>query len=264
MLNADQGQQDLSQPNTPLLDSDGFQHPNDHNSGSHKERNSIEKDAEKKINFTITKSYLNHMNNQFLKLEQILKVLMVNGKDYSGLINNYLCIILDSNFDNFAKILILKGVISQPRPIHSTEKKELLKYRELFEQNVKQLGDDLKLSKNNAVISNLVIDVNSLPQTLTNSRQLTATGTGTPPANSLKNFSSVLQASPLMAGSLQSLSPNINFASFMNKNNASPNFNKENFEKNLKEFAITSETSVKSLNENFKSNLGKFFNRGNE
>ncbi|GMM36540.1 Vps53 protein [Saccharomycopsis crataegensis] len=211
----------------------------------------------KKYNFNISKSYLNRMNSQFLKLEQLLKVLMVNSRDYSNLINNYLMIVQDTNFENFIKVLILKGVISQPKPIHSGEKKELLKYKEIFQKNMIELNISQDENSVNHFMTSLNVDANHLPQMIVSSPNSSGNQNNnavafnkfmtSPPTASLKNF---VQSSPIMSGSLQSLSPNLNNLNFSFKSNSSsssPNLiNKENLEKNLK------------------NNLGKFFNRNSE
>lgn len=196
---------------------------------------------ERKYNFSISKLYVTRLDSQFLKLEQILKVLMVSGKEHVDLVNNYLMIIQDYDFDNFIKILVLKGVLMQQRAIHSNEKKAIIKFKEIFEKSLMEL--DVDKSVRNPYISNLVVDPSQLPSHVANQIQNNPIVKFLPPSGSLKNFNSIISQSPLINNSLQSLSPNL---SFPFNGSGSPGLTKENLEKNFKEL-------------NLKQNLGKFF-----
>ncbi|ODV62001.1 Vps53p, partial [Ascoidea rubescens DSM 1968] len=70
--------------------------------------------SENKLAIKLSKSYFKTIDLQYNKFEKILKMIMIDNKDKDNLISNYFLIVGDKNFNNFLKILTLKGIVYSP------------------------------------------------------------------------------------------------------------------------------------------------------
>lgn len=161
------------------------------------------------------KTYTKHVENQFNKLDTVLKLLLTPTLPIDNLIMNYFQIIGDKSTANFVKFLKLKSIDPAQR----------FKYVEIF---------NLQISYQNTLIEESPI--------------LAAIQDDTPIVNSSNSTPTPTLKSP----DPEAKSPKLLNANFQN------NLKINNFEKNLRDFALTGETHVNKF-----KNFGKFFRKDN-
>ncbi|ODV83973.1 hypothetical protein CANARDRAFT_177154 [[Candida] arabinofermentans NRRL YB-2248] len=97
-------------------------------------------EGEKLSKSTVFNKYI---NNKILKIESVLKILMIQINPTNEFILNYFKLIKDSNFSNFIKILKLKGLLND----ESTYEKEKFKYLDHFKNQLRIYEQDEKLEQ---------------------------------------------------------------------------------------------------------------------
>lgn len=175
--------------------------------------------------FKINKNYEKYVNNQFNKIEILLKLLMTPNFPCENIVEVYFELIGDKSIHNFIKILELKNIsVQQQSP-----------YIETF--NLQLTTGDTDLLEESPILAKLEgTDPLPLPKSqASDSRLLTSVGT---------TIRSSLVGSPALGVSTKSKSPDLNNAI-------------NNIEKNLRGLALSSETR---FNENIK-NFGKLFRK---
>lgn len=199
-------------------------------------------DELKNSNEDISKLYTRLVNSQFKKIETLLKLLLTPTLPVDNLIENYFQLIGDKSVANFNKILNLKDIDSNQKA----------KYIDNFNLQLTLSNDLLDESP---ILSNL--DDNS--SNLTNnsedyqSQSIHPQSQPLPQQPDIKDLLSSKSPEPSLPEFLKSKSPRI-----LSNNSLKIN----NFEKNLREFALNGENQVNKFNENFK-NFGKLFRKDN-
>ncbi|CCG22767.1 Vps53 protein [Candida orthopsilosis Co 90-125] len=188
-----------------------------------------------------TKSYTKFVTNHFHELESILKILMVpQNMPVENFIESYFELIGGKSIANFTKILNLAKI----------DKSKQYKYIENYKLQLSIDNDDdgdsnaLTTHQNNQLLTNLEDDLDNLSASST---PVSATP-GPFSANRNNNNNNNNNTS---SGKLSS--PDIKSPKLL------PRMNQ--FEKNIRELALTGETHVSKFNENFRSNFGKLFRK---
>ncbi|KAI5955723.1 VPS53 [Candida jiufengensis] len=173
----------------------------------------------------ITKSYTKYVNNHFHELESIIKVLMIpNTTPIENYIESYFELIEGKSINNFTKLLNLKKI----------NKNDQFKYIENFKLQLSIENTTDQIS-NNHHINHLLNNLED--EEMLESSMITSTPTPKP----------IIHTSSTRISSPEIKSPNL-----------LPKMNQ--FEKNIRDLAMTGETHVNKFNENFK-NFGKFFRK---
>ncbi|KAI3404668.2 VPS53 [Candida oxycetoniae] len=174
-----------------------------------------------------SKSYLKYVNTHFQELESILKIIMVPNKPIENYIESYFELIGGRSVSNFIKILNLKKI---DKSVH-------YKYVDNFKLQL-SIDDDSSDHPHhiNQLLTNLEDDdMNQLGS---------GNGSGTGASGAIiAAIPGRLSSPPASGVSSPMLLPKMN-----------------QFEKNIRELAISGETHVSKLNENFR-NFGKFFRK---
>ena len=190
-----------------------------------------------------TKSYTKFVNSHFHELESILKILMVpQNMPVENFIELYFELIGGKSIANFTKILNLAKI----------EKSKQYKYIENYKlqlsiDNDDENGDANTTSHhNNQLLTNLEDDLDNLSASST---PVSATTPG--PFSAANRSTGNNNNNGYSSGKLSS--PDIKSPKLL------PRMNQ--FEKNIRELALTGETHVSKFNENFRSNFGKLFRK---
>lgn len=184
---------------------------------------------------TVSKLYVKLVNNQFHKLETLLKVLLTPILPIDNLIEIYFQLIGDKSVNNFRKILNLKDI----------PKAQQQKYIENFNLQLSMSNDLLDESP---ILHNLEDNEVQSHNDLVHPQSQPA-----PHQPDIKDLFLSKSPEPGLPDFLKSKSPKILANNSLKMNN---------LEKNLREFAINGESHVNKFNENFK-NFGKFFRKDN-
>ncbi|EDK43276.1 conserved hypothetical protein [Lodderomyces elongisporus NRRL YB-4239] len=202
-----------------------------------------------------SKSYTKHVQHHFQELESILRMLMVPNKPVENYIENYFELIGGRSVSNFIKVLNLKKI----------DRSVQYKYIENFKLQLTIDNDNDNNKKNNNSSSNdnqndadhphhstnLILTNLEDDEMVANSQHQTNNAAST---NSIlnSNKSSVNSNSVASRRTTASPIPGLTSPKLLPKMNQ--------FEKNIRELAISGETHVSKLNENFK-NFGRFFKK---
>ncbi|KAI5956097.1 VPS53 [Candida margitis] len=184
-----------------------------------------------------TKSYTKFVNNHFHELESILKILMVpQNMPVENFIESYFELIGGRSIANFTKILNLAKI----------DKSRQYKYVENYKLQLSIDNDDEANESSAAVSSSHQIN-----HLLTNLE------------DDMDNLSASSTPVSATAPSLSGGRTNQNSGKLSSPDIKSPKLlpRMNQFEKNIRELALTGETHVSKFNENFRSNFGKFFRK---
>lgn len=186
----------------------------------------------------VSKLYVKLVNNQFHKMETLLKLLLTPVLPVDNLIENYFQLIGDRSLSNFRKVLNLKNI----------SKSQQQKYIENFNLQLTMSNDLLDESP---ILHNL--EDNEVNPHIDDSSLLHPLSQPAPQQPDIKDLFLSKSPEPGLPDFLKSKSPKLLANNTLKMNN---------FEKNLREFAINGENHVNKFNENFK-NFGKFFRKDN-
>ncbi|KAI5966686.1 VPS53 [Candida theae] len=187
-----------------------------------------------------TKSYTKFVINHFHELESILKILMVpQTTPIENFIESYFELIGGRSIANFTKILNL-AQIDKSRQYTYIENYKLQLSIDNEDDDATATRDSAH-QKNNQLLTNLEDELDNLsasstPVSATIPQGPFSTSRGSNNASSAKLSSPDLKSPKLL-----------------------PRMNQ--FEKNIRDLALTGETHVSKFNENFRSNFGKFFRK---
>ncbi|ODV93159.1 hypothetical protein PACTADRAFT_87068 [Pachysolen tannophilus NRRL Y-2460] len=232
-----------------------------------------------------SKAYIRFINQSLGNIENILKLLLIQFKPIDNFVMNYFFIIGDRNFNNFIKILKIKGILPTSAQNINFNRVELSKYSKTFEEKLTKYEDNLIDADDNNIstgngnkslvgslkfLENLNVDqidynYDNYPPWLINSKTST-NSVASPNSPALKGFPSI----SIPFGN----TPSNNNSNNNNNNNTSNNSNSttangQNGGEPIKNLITRKDAVEKNLaktidnmkfNDNFK-NFGKFFKR---